>query len=96
MRTNRAFIKVDIELVQFIGLEATFLYGALCNISNIKSVDDKGYFTVETSYLCRVTGWSRWTLIRHRNKLIEADLIRLKSGVNQNIKVKYKLIQKLT
>lgn len=95
MRDNRAFVKVDMGLVQDIGLDAAFLYGLIRNISNIRAIDDDGYFAIETEYLSKVSCWSKKTVVRHRLKLVDAGLLRLKNGVNQNIKVKYKIIHKL-
>lgn len=86
------FVKLDLRLVQEIGLDAAFLHAVLKNASQVWTKDDDGYFTIWTKYLMQQTGWWQGKIIKERNRLIELGLIDFKQGKNQNSKNKYKLL----
>lgn len=86
------FVKLDLRLVQEIGLDAAFLYAVLKNASQVWTKDDDGYFTIWTKYLAKQTGWSKNKVIWTRDKLIELKLLKFSQGKNQNSKNKYKLL----
>ena len=86
------FVKLDLRLVQEIGLDAAFLHAVLKNASQVWSKDDDGYFAIWTKYLMQQAGWGKDKTIKTRDALIKAGLLEFKQGKNQNSKNKYKML----
>ena len=90
---NSPFYRVEVEIVEKLGLKPAFLLAVLKNTAKIWKKDDQGRFAVWNSYLLEKTGFSRRTLERVREKLVEAGLISFEKGTNQNVPVKYKIVK---
>jgi hypothetical protein len=90
-KESEVFLKVDEAMIRNLGSDAAVLYAFLLNASKVWKKDDDGYFVIWTKHIREKIGWSKWKIIRHRDKLVEVGLLRIKSGVNQNQQTKYKL-----
>ena len=74
------------------GADAAILLSELRFLSHRRKKDDRGYFSVENTYICKLLGIDKRKLIRDRDKLIKARRIDYIQGKNQNVKSRYKIV----
>lgn len=89
---KKAFLKVDIELVRKYGEQEAILYAFLENLSRVWQKDKNGYMAIWTQYIAEQLGWNRMKITRVRDRLVQANLIKVQCGKNQNHKTKYKML----
>ncbi len=85
------YLKVSIDVVQEYGCEAAVLLSLIATTSRILPKDQNGYCRIDSTYLMRGASLKRNKFLRIRQCLVDAGLIDVIQGNNQNVKPRYKL-----
>ena len=85
------WLKVRLDLVRDVGSDAAVLYAYLLQINAPR--DSCGYSHIDSVYIANALGWSRQKINREREKLVQAGLLKIRHGVNQVTKPRYKVIR---
>jgi len=87
------YIKIDCEVWDRVGGDAAIFLGFL-QLNHAKLKRDKdGFFSMDSAYAVNGLGITRRQFRLWMDKLVDAGFIARKTGRNQNIKPKYKILR---
>ena len=88
---QKLFLKIDVGLIQDIGLQEAALFSFLEFTAKAIKKDRDGFVGIDTRYIADSLGLNIRTIQRCRKKIVDRGLVTIKTGVNQNTKTKYKI-----
>lgn len=90
---NIDYLKVSFEARMKVGGDAAFLLAYLNYVSRRTPRDERGYFSLDSTFAIRGVGIPKRSFIRYREALVQAGYISYIPGDNQNIKPRYKVLK---